>query len=104
MSINNLSIPLILSIAGTSLSLSGWILMCLSFTYKVSNFTQNPLILIPPNAFLITFLGALMFSLSDLYDSKWLPFAIQILVSILNFSIYIVQRKTYRQRLEDEIR
>lgn len=101
---NTINISLVLSLIAVAFFLSGWTLLSLSFIFKIENYYGTKFVLIPPNAFLMIFIGSLMFSLSDIYEQKWLSFFIQFLVSCLNLSIYIIQRKTYKKRLEDEIR
>ncbi len=97
-----LSVDLIVSLLALSFCLSGWIMLCMSFMCKISNFTGHKRILVHPNTFLMIFIGSVLFSLSDICLVKWEQFFIQTLVSCLNLSIYIIQRKTYRQRLENE--
>jgi hypothetical protein len=67
-------IPLVLVITGTSFCISGYIMLCISFIYKVSNFSGNKFVLIPPNVFLMIFIGSSIYSLSDLYTMKWWGF------------------------------
>jgi hypothetical protein len=99
-----LSVDLILLLTAISFCLSGWIILCLSFIVKASNYTGEKYSITPPNTFLLLFLGSLMFSLSDVYDYKWFPFITQSLVSCLNLSIYIIHKKTHRQRMLNENR
>lgn len=101
---NTINVSLLLSLVAVAFSLTGWTLLILSFIFKIANYSGNKLVLIPPNAFLMVFIGSLIFSLSDIYEQKWLSFFIQFLVSCLNLSIYIMQKRTYKKRLEDEIR
>lgn len=100
---NTINVSLLLSLVAVAFSLAGWTLLILSFIFKISNYNETKFVLIPPNAFLMAFIGSLIFSLSDIYEQKWLSFLIQFLVSCLNLSIYIMQRRTYKKKLEDEI-
>jgi hypothetical protein len=50
------------------------------------------------------FIGSLTFSLSDVYNEKWLSLFIQIMVSGLYFCIYRIQNGTYLLKLEEEKR
>ena len=97
-------IPLLLLSSGSSLCIVAYINMCLSFVYKASNFAGIASILIPPSVFLMLFIGTLLFSFSDCYGHKWFSFFVQILVSALNLGIYMIQRKIYQKKIEDEIR
>lgn len=104
MEINKLSIDVILSILATSLCLSGWFIMVLSFFSKIENYVGKKYFFTPPKVFLLFFLGSITFSLSDIYTQKWWSFLIQIWVSGFNLGIYIIQRQAYNRMLENEIR
>lgn len=94
----------VLATIGTSLSLTGLILWFIVLKFRLYNFRGEEFFLIPPKVYLILFLGSISFLLSDYYQSKWSSFIIQFLVSCLYFCIYIIHRKTYKAKLEDENR
>lgn len=96
------TIPIIFSILAFSFSITGWIIFCISFLKKISNYTGNKIFLIYPKVYLMFFFGCLTFSLSHIYEKKWIPFAIQFLASGLNLCIYILQSKSFKKRLEEE--
>lgn len=91
------------SIIGMSFSLSGCIMVATSLLSKISNYTNKKFVLIPPKAFLMLFFGSIITSLPHIYKYEWSSFSIQILTSIFNLYIYRIHKKSYEQRLKDEI-
>lgn len=104
MIISNLTFSTLILLIGTSFCIVGLIICILTAFSKISNYLGNYTYLTSPKGHLFIFFGFLTFSLSDIYNQKWLTFFIQIMISILYLGIYIIQRNIYLQKIKDEIR